>query len=103
MIHGMTVPGTIEAAQRAKGYTKGLFEWLRKAPWSNPAFSSIALSIVLFGFLAGLGIGPAIFGAIIDTTGSYDLMWLLSALAAAGAAVVIAAWQHSVRKFVTHA
>jgi len=31
MVHGLTVPGSIEVAQRAKGYTKGLFEWLRKA------------------------------------------------------------------------
>ncbi len=54
-----------------------------------------ASGIVLFGFLTGLGIGPPIFGAIIDGTGSYDLMWLLSALAAAGSAVVIAAWQRS--------
>ncbi len=61
-----------------------------------------ASGVVLFGFLTGLGIGPPIFGAIIDGTGSYDLMWLLSALAAAGSAVVIAAWQRSVRESVTH-
>lgn len=54
MIHGLTVPGAVEAAQRKKGYTKGLFEWLRKAPWSNPAFSGFALSVVLFGFLGGI-------------------------------------------------
>ncbi|MCC7427831.1 MAG: cbb3-type cytochrome c oxidase subunit I, partial [Alphaproteobacteria bacterium] len=39
MVHGLTVPGAIEAAQRRNGYTKGMFEWLRKAPWGNPAFS----------------------------------------------------------------
>ena len=54
MVHGMTVPGSIEAAQRAKGYTKGLFEWLRKAPWSNPAFSGMFLSLLIFGFLGGI-------------------------------------------------
>jgi len=54
MIHGLTVPGAVEAAQRKKGYNKGLFEWLRKAPWSNPAFSGFALSVVLFGFLGGI-------------------------------------------------
>ena len=37
MVHGLTVPGAIEAAQRRNGYTKGAFEWLRKAPWGNPA------------------------------------------------------------------
>jgi len=54
MIHGMTVPGGIEAAQRARGYTKGMFEWLRKAPWSIPAFSGMFVSLVYFGFLGGI-------------------------------------------------
>ncbi len=54
MVHGMTVPGSIAAAQRAKGYTKGLFEWLRKAPWDNPAFSGMFLSLILFGFIGGI-------------------------------------------------
>jgi cytochrome c oxidase subunit I len=54
MIHGLTVPGAVEAAQRKKGYNKGLFEWLRKAPWGNPVFSAFALSVVLFGFLGGI-------------------------------------------------
>ena len=54
MVHGMTVPGSIEAAQRAKGYTNGLFEWLRKAPWGNPAFAGMFLSLVMFGFLGGI-------------------------------------------------
>ncbi len=54
MIHGFTVPGAIEVAQRAKGYNKGLFEWLRKAPWGNPAFSAMFISLVGFGFLGGI-------------------------------------------------
>jgi len=54
MIHGLTVPGSIEAAQRAKGFNNGLFQWLRKAPWSNPAFAGMFLSLVLFGFLGGI-------------------------------------------------
>jgi cytochrome c oxidase subunit 1 len=54
MIHGLTVPGSIEAAQRRKGYTNGLFEWLRKAPWGNPAFSGMFISLILFGFLGGI-------------------------------------------------
>jgi MFS family permease len=60
-----------------------------------------ASGVVLFGFLTGLGIAPPIFGAIVDHTGSYDVMWLLSALAAAGSAAVIVAWQRSVRESVT--
>jgi cytochrome c oxidase subunit 1 len=54
MIHGMTVPGSIEAAQRARGYTKGLFGWLRNAPWGNPAFSAMFISLITFGFLGGI-------------------------------------------------
>jgi len=54
MIHGMTVPGSIEAAQRRKGFTNGAFEWLRKAPWGNPAFSGMFMSLVMFGFLGGI-------------------------------------------------
>lgn len=54
MIHGLTVPGAVEVAQRKKGYNNGLFEWLRKAPWGNPSFSGFALSVVMFGFLGGI-------------------------------------------------
>jgi cytochrome c oxidase subunit 1 len=54
LIHGMTVPGSIEAAQRARGYTNGMFEWLRKAPWGNPAFAGMFMSLVLFGFFGGI-------------------------------------------------
>ena len=54
MVHGLTVPGSIEAAQRRRGFNNGLFEWLRKAPWGNPAFAGMFLSLVLFGFLGGI-------------------------------------------------
>ena len=54
MIHGFTVPGAIEAAQRKKGLTNGLFEWLRKAPWGNPVFSGMFISLVGFGFIGGI-------------------------------------------------
>jgi len=54
MIHGMSVPGAIEAAQRGRGLTKGMFEWLRKAPWGNPAFAGMFMSLVFFGFIGGI-------------------------------------------------
>jgi cytochrome c oxidase subunit 1 len=54
MVHGLTVPGAIEVAQRQKGFNKGLFEWLRKAPWGNPSFSAIFISLIGFGFLGGI-------------------------------------------------
>ena len=54
MIHGLTIPGAIEVAQRKKGYTNGLFEWLRKAPWGNPTFSGVFIALIGFGFLGGI-------------------------------------------------
>ena len=32
----------------------GLFTWLRKAPWGNPVFSGMFLSLVGFGFIGGI-------------------------------------------------
>jgi cytochrome c oxidase subunit 1 len=54
MVHGMTVPAAVETAQRRKGLSKGLFEWLAKAPWGNPGFAALALSLTLFGFMGGI-------------------------------------------------
>ncbi|MCW5621755.1 MAG: cbb3-type cytochrome c oxidase subunit I [Burkholderiales bacterium] len=54
MIHGLTVPGAMEVAQRQKGYTRGLYEWLRRAPWGNPTFSGVFIAIIGFGFLGGI-------------------------------------------------
>ena len=54
MIHGLTIPGAIEVAQRKKGFTNGLFDWLRKAPWGNPVFSGMFISLIGFGFLGGI-------------------------------------------------
>src|SRR5574340_380569 len=54
MIHGLTVPGAIELAQRRKGLDTGLFTWLRKAPWGNPVFSGMFLSLLGFGFIGGV-------------------------------------------------
>ena len=54
MVHGFTVPAGIELGQRLRGFTNGTFEWLRKAPWSDPGFSGMILSIIIFGFLGGI-------------------------------------------------
>ena len=54
MIHGLTIPGAIEVAQRAKGYNNGLFEWLRKASWGSAVCSGVFISIIGFGFLGGI-------------------------------------------------
>lgn len=61
MIHAFAIPASMEVALRKQGHTRGLFEWLKRAPWGNPAFSATAISILLFGFLGG--ITGVIFGA----------------------------------------
>lgn len=54
MLHGFTVPAGMEVGMRLRGYTNGMFEWLRKAPWGDPGFSSLVLSVVVFGFVGGI-------------------------------------------------
>ncbi|MCB1053671.1 MAG: cbb3-type cytochrome c oxidase subunit I, partial [Acidobacteria bacterium] len=54
MIHGFTVPASVEVAMRGKGYVRGLFGWLANAPWKNPGFSAFFLSLVIFGFIGGI-------------------------------------------------
>ncbi len=54
LIHAFSIPAAMEVAQRERGYTQRLFTWLKKAPWREPGFSSLVLSIVYFGFIAGV-------------------------------------------------
>jgi cytochrome c oxidase subunit 1 len=54
MIHGLSIPGAIEAAQRRNGFTQGMFGWLRKGPWGNPAFAALVLSVAMFGIAGGI-------------------------------------------------
>jgi cytochrome c oxidase subunit 1 len=54
MIHGFTVPAGVEIGQRIRGFSSGIFGWLRRAPWGDPGFSAMAFSVVVFGFLGGI-------------------------------------------------
>jgi cytochrome c oxidase subunit I len=54
LIHAFSIPAAIEVAQRERGYRRGLFGWLKMAPWREPGFSSLVLSVVYFGFIAGV-------------------------------------------------
>ena len=54
MIHGYTVPASVEVALRKAGNNKGLFGWLFNAPWKNPGFSAFFMSLVIFGFGGGI-------------------------------------------------
>jgi cyanate permease len=52
-----------------------------------------ASGFVLLGFLTGLGIGPPLFGATVDATGSYTLMWLISIAAATVTVGLVWVWR----------
>ena len=54
MIHGFTVPAGMELGMRLRGFTQGMFDWLRRAPWGDPGFSSLIFSVVIFGFVGGI-------------------------------------------------
>ena len=54
MLHGFTVPAGLELGLRLRGAVHGLFGWLRRAPWGDPGFSSLVLSIIVFGFVGGI-------------------------------------------------
>jgi cytochrome c oxidase subunit I len=54
MLHGFTVPAGVEVGQRLRGYSQGLFGWVKRAPWGDPGFSSLVLSVVVFGFVGGI-------------------------------------------------
>ena len=54
MIHGFTVPAGMELGMRLRGYTNGMFEWLRRAPWHDPGFSALVFSVFVFGFVGGI-------------------------------------------------
>ncbi|MBI2869845.1 MAG: cbb3-type cytochrome c oxidase subunit I [Chloroflexi bacterium] len=53
MIHAYSIPAAVEVAQRKKGIT-GLFGWLKKAPWGEPGFAALAVSLLIFGFIGGV-------------------------------------------------
>jgi len=53
--------------------------------------SGRASGIVMLGFLGGVGIGPTVFGWLVDRTDSYTPMWLTS-LMVLGSAAVLSVW-----------
>ncbi|GMV32663.1 MAG: cytochrome c oxidase subunit I [Chloroflexi bacterium CFX1] len=54
MMHAFSIPAAIEIAMRVKGHNKGLFGWLRNAPWNEPGFSGLVLSMIIFGWIGGV-------------------------------------------------
>ena len=52
-VTAFTVTASFEVAGRMRGAT-GLFNWLKKLPWSNPMVSAVLLSMILFA-IGGIG------------------------------------------------
>jgi cytochrome c oxidase subunit 1 len=53
LVTAFTVTASLENAGRARGGT-GLFGWIKKLPWGDPFFASVALAMVTFA-LGGFG------------------------------------------------
>lgn len=51
-----------------------------------------ASGVVWFGFLAGIGLGPPLFGYSVDETGSYATMWWIALGAFAVAVALMVVW-----------
>lgn len=61
---------------------------------AGTAATGRASGVVLLGFLGGLGIGPPIYGALVDAAGSYAPMWWTSVGASAAASLLVAIWRN---------
>ncbi|MBI4213379.1 MAG: cbb3-type cytochrome c oxidase subunit I [Chloroflexi bacterium] len=53
LIHAFAIPAAVELALRRQGHG-GWLGWLRHAPWGNPAFAALAVSLPLFGVMGGI-------------------------------------------------
>jgi cytochrome c oxidase subunit I len=52
ILHMFIIMGMVEAHMRSAGHS--LFGWMRHLPWRNPAFGSLAMSLVTFGIAGAL-------------------------------------------------
>ncbi|GBD07982.1 Cytochrome c oxidase subunit 1 [Candidatus Thermoflexus japonica] len=54
LIHAFTIPGAVEVSLRGQGHRQGWLGWLRRAPWTEPGFAALAVSMILFGWIGGV-------------------------------------------------
>ena len=57
----------------------------------GPERAGGASGIVMFGFLTGIGVAPALFGWLADITGGYSAMWA-TCLGSVGVAALLSVW-----------
>lgn len=62
---------------------------------SGSADAGRGTGIILTGFLAGLGVGPPVLGWVLDLTGSYTLVWAITALVFATSVPLVLAWRRT--------
>jgi cytochrome c oxidase subunit 1 len=54
LIHAFSIPASVEVAMRERSGAAGLFTWLRRAPWDEPGFAALVVSLLLFGVVGGI-------------------------------------------------
>ncbi len=54
LIHAFSIPGAVEVALRRQGHRQGWLGWLRRAPWTEPGFAALGVSMILFGWIGGV-------------------------------------------------
>lgn len=54
LIHAFSIPAAVEVALRKQGHRQGLLGWLRNAPWKEPGFGGMVVSMVMFGWIGGV-------------------------------------------------
>jgi cytochrome c oxidase subunit 1 len=71
-VTAFTIIASLEVAGRLRGGT-GLFNWIGRLPWSDPAFSAIVLGLIAFAFG---GFGGAINAAYAMNTMVHNTAWV---------------------------
>lgn len=72
LVTAFTICASLEVAGRLRGGT-GLFGWIRKLPWGNPAVSSVLLAMLLFLFG---GFGGAVNAAYALNSVVHNTAWI---------------------------
>jgi predicted MFS family arabinose efflux permease len=97
MASGTSIPVLIWPGAVAIGATSSAWNSVGMLAVINKTGAATGRSsgFVVFGFLVGLGIGPPLYGATIDATGSYTPMWMISLAASAVGALIIVLWRRT--------
>jgi len=73
LVTAFTIIASMEVAGRMNGGT-GLFGWIKKLPWKDPFFASVALAMLTFAIG---GFGGAINAAYAMNTMVHNTAWIM--------------------------